>query len=49
MSRDLARAFIFGLTPHGGNFPAPEKPEMTEAERVKIRELFTPKEAGEEP
>lgn len=46
MSQAIARAFMWGIV----EVPPESKPtpaEMTEAEREKIREMFTPKESGE--
>lgn len=50
MSREIARAFIFGVVPHGGSFPETKQEpaaEMTEAERAKIRDMFAPEDGGE--
>lgn len=50
MSRDIARAFTFGVVLHDGTFPAPKQEPaagMTDAERAKIREMFAPTEDNE--
>lgn len=47
MSREIARAFMWGIVEVP---PAPKQEpaaEMTEAERAKIREMFAPEDGGE--
>lgn len=51
MSFDIARAFMFGVVPHGGAFPEPEpEPAVvgpTEEQLAKIREMFAPTETND--